>query len=120
MFYLSGCTTVIKSIRDFQLIYVRGDEIVYAGKINEQGFIQLKKEFNESLEDLNVTYDPESNLSDGDFLNGTVGEEIFNETSEIGDNVTIYHNVTLGGISPSINSNDQRNQKRLATRESQY
>jgi hypothetical protein len=49
MFYLSGCTTVMKSIRDFQLIYVRGDEIVYAGKINEQGFIQIKKEFNESL-----------------------------------------------------------------------
>jgi serine O-acetyltransferase len=34
---------------------------------------------------------------------------VIGETSEIGDNVTIYHAVTLGGISPSINSNDQRN-----------
>ena len=39
------------------------------------------------------------------------------ETSEIGDNVTIYHNVTLGGIAPSINSNDQRNTKRHPTLE---
>ena len=37
---------------------------------------------------------------------------VIGETSEIGDNVTIYHNVTLGGISPSINSNEQRNNKR--------
>ena len=37
---------------------------------------------------------------------------VIGETSEIGDNVTIYHMVTLGGISPSINSNNQRNIKR--------
>ena len=37
------------------------------------------------------------------------------ETSEIGDNVTIYHMATLGGIAPSINSNDQRNIKRHPT-----
>ena len=40
---------------------------------------------------------------------------VIGETSEIGDNVTIYHNVTLGGISPSINSNEQRNNKRHPT-----
>jgi len=40
---------------------------------------------------------------------------VIGETSEIGDNVTIYHNVTLGGIAPSINSNDQRNIKRHPT-----
>ena len=40
---------------------------------------------------------------------------VIGETSEIGDNVTIYHMVTLGGISPSINSNDQRNTKRHPT-----
>ena len=40
---------------------------------------------------------------------------VIGETSEIGDNVTIYHAVTLGGISPSINSNDQRNEKRHPT-----
>ena len=40
---------------------------------------------------------------------------VIGETSEIGDNVTIYHMATLGGISPSINSNDQRNIKRHPT-----
>ena len=40
---------------------------------------------------------------------------VIGETSEIGDNVTIYHMVTLGGISPSINSNDQRHVKRHPT-----
>ena len=40
---------------------------------------------------------------------------VIGETSEIGDNVTIYHMVTLGGISPSINSNDQRGAKRHPT-----
>ncbi len=40
---------------------------------------------------------------------------VIGETSEIGDNVTIYHMVTLGGISPSINSNDQREIKRHPT-----
>ena len=40
---------------------------------------------------------------------------VIGETSEIGDNVTIYHMVTLGGISPSINSDDQRNTKRHPT-----
>ena len=40
---------------------------------------------------------------------------VIGETSEIGDNVTIYHMATLGGISPSINSNNQRNIKRHPT-----
>ena len=40
---------------------------------------------------------------------------VIGETSEIGKNVTIYHNVTLGGISPSINSDQQRNNKRHPT-----
>ena len=40
---------------------------------------------------------------------------VIGETSDIGDNVTIYHMVTLGCIAPSINSNDQRNVKRHPT-----
>jgi len=44
---------------------------------------------------------------------------VIGETSEIGDNVTIYHMVTLGGIAPSINSNDQRNVKRHPTIENE-
>ena len=44
---------------------------------------------------------------------------VIGETSEIGDNVTIYLMVTLGGIAPSINSNDQRNVKRHPTIENE-
>ncbi len=40
---------------------------------------------------------------------------VIGESSEIGDNVTLYHGVTLGGISPSENSEDQRNTKRHPT-----
>ena len=40
---------------------------------------------------------------------------VIGETSDIGDNVTIYHMATLGGIAPSINSNDQRTIKRHPT-----
>ncbi len=40
---------------------------------------------------------------------------VIGETSEIGNNVTIYHAVTLGGISPSIESEKQRNEKRHPT-----
>jgi serine O-acetyltransferase len=54
----------------------------------------------------------------------TIGKNLFidhgmgvviGETSKIGDNVTIYHAVTLGGISPSIDSDSQRNEKRHPT-----
>jgi serine O-acetyltransferase len=40
---------------------------------------------------------------------------VIGETSQIGNNVTIYHMATLGGIAPSINSNEQRNIKRHPT-----
>ena len=40
---------------------------------------------------------------------------VIGETSDIGDNVTIYQMATLGGIAPSINSDDQRNVKRHPT-----
>tara|TARA_A100001011_G_scaffold397339_1_gene498003 strand:+ start:52 stop:627 length:576 start_codon:yes stop_codon:yes gene_type:complete len=40
---------------------------------------------------------------------------VIGETSIIGDNVTIYHAVTLGGIAPSIDSDNQRNEKRHPT-----
>ncbi len=54
----------------------------------------------------------------------TIGKNLFidhgmgvviGETSEVGDNVTIYHNVTLGGSSPSIDSERQRHEKRHPT-----
>ena len=40
---------------------------------------------------------------------------VIGETSIIGDNVTIYQGVTLGGISPAENSNEQRSVKRHPT-----
>ena len=40
---------------------------------------------------------------------------VIGESSEIGDDVTLYHGVTLGGISPSEQSESQRNSKRHPT-----
>ncbi|MDC0059386.1 serine O-acetyltransferase [Pelagibacteraceae bacterium] len=40
---------------------------------------------------------------------------VIGETSEIEDDVTLYHSVTLGGISPSVNSGEQRGIKRHPT-----
>ncbi len=40
---------------------------------------------------------------------------VIGETTEIGENVTIYQGVTLGGIMPSVGSDLQRNQKRHPT-----
>ena len=40
---------------------------------------------------------------------------VIGDTSEVGDNVTIYHAVTLGGSSPSIDIEKQRHEKRHPT-----
>lgn len=40
---------------------------------------------------------------------------VVGETSEIGDDVTLYQGVTLGGVAPSVDSESQRNQKRHPT-----
>lgn len=40
---------------------------------------------------------------------------VVGETAEIGDDVTLYHGVTLGGVAPSVNSAAQVNQKRHPT-----
>mgnify|MGYP000507152301 CR=1 FL=1 len=56
----------------------------------------------------------------------TIGERFFidhgmgvvvGETAEIGDDVTLYQGVTLGGTSPSVDSDSQRNVKRHPTLE---
>ena len=56
----------------------------------------------------------------------TIGERFFidhgmgvviGEMAEIGDDVTLYHGVTLGGVSPSVDSEQQRNVKRHPTLE---
>jgi serine O-acetyltransferase len=40
---------------------------------------------------------------------------VVGETAEVGDDVTLYQDVTLGGTSPSIDSDSQRNRKRHPT-----
>jgi len=57
---------------------------------------------------------PKAKIGKNLFIDHGMGV-VIGETAEIKDNVTIYHMVTLGGISPSINSNDQRNIKRHPT-----
>ena len=57
---------------------------------------------------------PKAKIGKNLFIDHGMGV-VIGETSDIGDNVTIYHMVTLGGISPSINSNDQREVKRHPT-----
>ena len=57
---------------------------------------------------------PKAKIGKNLFIDHGMGV-VIGETSEVGDNVTIYHMVTLGGISPSINSNDQREVKRHPT-----
>ena len=57
---------------------------------------------------------PKAKIGKNLFIDHGMGV-VIGETSDIGDNVTIYHMATLGGISPSINSDDQRNIKRHPT-----
>ena len=59
---------------------------------------------------------PQAKIGKNLFIDHGMGV-VIGETSEIGNNVTIYHMATLGGISPSINSKDQRNIKRHPTLE---
>ena len=57
---------------------------------------------------------PKAKIGENLFIDHGMGV-VIGETSEIGNNVTIYHMVTLGGVSPSIESNQQRNVKRHPT-----
>ena len=59
---------------------------------------------------------PKAKIGKNLFIDHGMGV-VIGETSEIKDNVTIYHMATLGGISPSINSNEQREIKRHPTLE---
>tara|TARA_B100001540_G_scaffold213407_1_gene188286 strand:+ start:43 stop:612 length:570 start_codon:yes stop_codon:yes gene_type:complete len=57
---------------------------------------------------------PKAKIGKNLFIDHGMGV-VIGETSEIENNVTIYHSVTLGGISPSIDSESQRNIKRHPT-----
>ena len=57
---------------------------------------------------------PAAVIDEGFFIDHGSGL-VIGETSVIGKNVTIYQQATLGGLSPSINSDSQRNIKRHPT-----
>ncbi|MDP6567383.1 MAG: serine O-acetyltransferase [Alphaproteobacteria bacterium] len=57
---------------------------------------------------------PGATIGNGFFIDHGHGV-VIGETAEIGDNVTLYHDVTLGGIAPSVDSEAQRHQKRHPT-----
>ena len=57
---------------------------------------------------------PGAKIGDGFFMDHAMGI-VIGETAEIGDNVTIYHGVTLGGIMPAFKSDEQRGIKRHPT-----
>ena len=57
---------------------------------------------------------PGAVIGTGFFIDHGTGV-VIGETSEIGDNVTLYHAVTLGGIAPAIDSAAQANVKRHPT-----
>ena len=59
---------------------------------------------------------PAARIGKGLFIDHGMGV-VIGETAEIGDNVTLYHGVTLGGIAPSVDSVSQVNQKRHPTLE---
>ena len=57
---------------------------------------------------------PAVSIDEGFFIDHGSGL-VIGETAKIGKNVTVYQQVTLGGLSPSINSDLQRNVKRHPT-----
>jgi serine O-acetyltransferase len=59
---------------------------------------------------------PGAVIGKGFFIDHGMGV-VIGETAEIGDRVTLYHDVTLGGVAPSIDSDSQREQKRHPTLE---
>ena len=54
---------------------------------------------------------PGAKIGNGFFMDHAMGI-VIGETAEIGNNVTIYHGVTLGGIMPAFKSDEQRGIKR--------
>jgi len=59
---------------------------------------------------------PGATIGKGFFIDHGMGV-VIGETSVIGDNVTLYHGVTLGGVAPSVDSDSQRGTKRHPTLE---
>ena len=75
-------------------------------------FARIISQFSRFLTGIEIH--PKAKIGKNLFIDHGMGV-VIGETSEIGDNVTIYHMVTLGGISPSIDSSNQRDVKRHPT-----
>lgn len=59
---------------------------------------------------------PAANIGPRLFIDHGMGV-VIGETAIVGDDVTLYHGVTLGGVAPSVDSDSQRDQKRHPTLE---
>jgi serine O-acetyltransferase len=57
---------------------------------------------------------PAATIGRGFFIDHGMGV-VIGETAEIGDDVTLYHGVTLGGVAPSVNAAAQVDHKRHPT-----
>ena len=57
---------------------------------------------------------PGAKIGEGFFMDHAMGI-VIGETAEIGNNVTLYHGVTLGGIMPAFKTDEQRGLKRHPT-----
>ena len=57
---------------------------------------------------------PQAKIGAGLFIDHGMGV-VIGQTAIIGENVTLYHGVTLGGVNPAENSNSQRTVKRHPT-----
>ena len=57
---------------------------------------------------------PGAKIGNGFFIDHGMGV-VIGETAEIGNNVTLYHGVTLGGIMPAFKTDEQRGLKRHPT-----
>jgi len=75
-------------------------------------FARIISQFNRFLTGIEIH--PAAKIGKNLFIDHGMGV-VIGETSEIADNVTIYHGVTLGGISPAENSQEQVNVKRHPT-----
>ena len=57
---------------------------------------------------------PAAKIGPGFFVDHGMGT-VIGQTAEIGRDVTLYHDVTLGGVMPAVDSEKQRNAKRHPT-----
>ena len=86
-----------------------------ANFFSKAGFALIARIISQSSRFLTgIEIHPAAKIGKNFFIDHGMGV-VIGETSEIEDNVTLYHSVTLGGISPSTNSGEQRGIKRHPT-----